>query len=246
MDDAKKYQPMYTQSQMLEEKRKVAEEKQRQAKLQREAIEKEKREQALKLQFERDERSRKILKEKEEKMRMDAQKKKMAKEKQAQKYAAEKAKKPEFVTPKPVEPKTPLNSSLHLVLQKQILSEKTAQQKKEESQATYSFDMLHTDDSTDDESRPSKKRPPAPQWSRSKYFHPLCLDVFPNKCFYNFSETARKPLLAMQSHVDSNVLDTLFSCQPISVDLRDIFPAIDPRKLVRNSSAVWRTPPKHY
>jgi inner centromere protein len=48
----------------------------------------------------------------------------------------------------------------------------------------------------------------------------------------------------MQNHMSARLLDSLFSVQPIDVDLREIFPSIDSKKLVRNSSAVWRTPPK--
>jgi hypothetical protein len=32
------------------------------------------------------------------------------------------------------------------------------------------FELLHSDDSTDDEANPSKKRPPPPEWSKSEYF----------------------------------------------------------------------------
>lgn len=166
LDETRKNQSN-TLTQLLEEKRKNREEKMRQAQLQREAIEKEKREQVLKLQQERDEKYRKIMREKEEKLRMEAMKKKILKEKQAKKYAEEKAKS-EFVVPKPVETPGALtkNDSLHKKLQKSILSTK----KKNESSNVYSFDMLNTDDETDDESRPSTKRPPIPEWSLSKIF----------------------------------------------------------------------------
>jgi inner centromere protein len=211
-------------AQLLEEKRKAREEKQKQAQLQREALEKEKREQALKLQLERDEKHKKIMKEKEEKQRMEAMKKKLLKEKQAKKYAEEKMRKDENAFVKPDPPQS-ANDSLFLKMQKQILMEKEAEKKKLESKKVYDFDMLHTDDSTDDESKPSAKRPAVPSWSK---------------------KSSRKPQIVMQSYVNPAVLDSLFSTKPISVDLREIFPAIDARKLVRNSSAVWRTPPKHY
>lgn len=153
---------------LLEEKRKAREEKQKQAQILREAIEKEKREQALKIQLERDEKYRKIMKEKEENLRMEALKKKIAKEKQAKKYAEEKAK-TNFLVPKPVDPpSSSKNDSLHLKMQKQLILDKSLQKKKEESKNNYDFDMLHTDDSTDDESRPSAKRPSPPEWSKSE------------------------------------------------------------------------------
>lgn len=160
-----------TLTQLLEEKRKNREEKMRQAQLQREANEKEKREQVLKLQQERDEKYRKIMREKEEKQRMEAMKKKILKEKQSKKYAEEKSRKDEFAVPKPVEPQGALikNDSLHKKLQKSIISTK----KKTEMANVYSFDMLNTDDETDDESRPSDKRPPIPDWSYSKIHNKL-------------------------------------------------------------------------
>lgn len=157
----------------VEEKKKNREEKMKQAQQQREALEKENREKVLKQQQERDEKYRKIMKEKEEKQRMDALKKRLMKEKQAKKYAEEKARKDEFLAPapKPIEqPALTKNDSLQMKLQKQILLEKSFQQKKAESKSTYSFDMLHTDDSTDDESKPSQSRPAFPEWSKSKYF----------------------------------------------------------------------------
>lgn len=241
LEDTKK-QLSINAANALEEKRKQREEKQRQAQLQREALEKEKRDQALKLQLEREEKYRKIIKEKEEKQRMEALKKKMLKEKQSKKYAEERAKKDEFAVPKPMDS---MNESLRLKLQKQIMIGKTEQQKKEESKNTYNFDMLHTDDETDDEARPTNKRPPAPKWSSSEFFK-----CFFDRFFSNFprfsSESVRKEAIASQSYTNECVLDSLYPVQPILVDLKEIFPNIDSRKLVRNSSAIWRTPPKQY
>lgn len=165
LDDQKK---AYQAHQMVEEKRKAREEKQRLAAQQREAMEKEKREQALKIQHEREEKYRKIMREKEEKAKNDAMKKKTLKEKQAKKYAEEKSKN-EYAQPKTGEASAlNKNDSLHLKMQKQLLLDRSLQKKKEESKNVYSFEMLHTDDSTDDESRPSTKRPPPPEWSKSE------------------------------------------------------------------------------
>lgn len=232
-------------AQSIEEKRKLREEKIRQAQLQREALEKETREKAIKMQQEREDKYRKVMKDKEEKQRMEALKKQLLKEKQAKKFAEEKAKKEKFLMPKAVAEPSAGNhdESLRLRMQKQMLLEKTAIQKKEDSKNTYSFDMLHTDDSTDDEEKPSKKRPPIPTWSKSKIFRS---NSYQFTHFYLISESTRKPLISMQSHTSTHVLDAFFSTKPITVDLREIFPGIDSRKLVRNSSAVWRTPPKHY
>lgn len=178
-DEAKKVQDRIAANN-IEEKKKNREEKMKQAQQQREALEKENREKTVKQQQERDEKYRKIMKEKEEKQRMEMLKKKMNKEKQAKKYAEEKARnearKDDFLAPapKPMEPPAlKQNDSLQMKLQKQILLDKSFQKKKAESKNTYSFDMLHTDDSTDDESKPSQSRPAMPDWSKSKSFnHP--------------------------------------------------------------------------
>lgn len=157
-------------AELIEERRKAREEKQRQALHAREAMEKEKREQALRQQQERDEKYRKLMKEKEEKQRMEALKKNLKKEKQAKKFAEEKARKDEFAVPRPVDPPTlSKNDSLHLKMQKQLLLDRSLQHQKKEAKKVYGFDMLETDDSTDDESKPSKKRPEAPEWSKSKF-----------------------------------------------------------------------------
>ncbi|KAG5674984.1 hypothetical protein PVAND_004926 [Polypedilum vanderplanki] len=212
-----------------EEKRKQREEKQQKAQLQREAIEKQKREQTLQQQREREEKFRKLMMEKEEQKRLEALKKKQLKENQERKYQEEKLKKEEFLVPK--EPlSASKDNSLYIKMQKQIMIDKAAQQQQQQKKKlqkdsnTYSFDMLNTDDSTDDESKPSKKRPDPPQWSRKQY---------------------RAKLIQVQSFTNSDLLDALFSSQPITVNLKEIFPSIEPRKLVRNSSAVWNTPPRY-
>lgn len=220
-EDLRKNQtPSFNQ---LEEKRRQREEKQRQVQLQREAIEKQKREQTLQQQREREEKFRKIMQEKEDAKRMEAHKKKMIKENQEKKYAEEKARKDDFAVPK--EPQSASkDDSLYIKMQKQIILEKTLSQKKKVDKNTYSFEMLCTDDSTDDESHPSKKRPEPPIWSKKQ---------------------VRSKLIFVQSYANSNVMDKLFSSHPINVNLKEIFPTIDARKLIRNSSAVWNTPPRY-
>lgn len=91
----------------------------------------------------------------------------------------------------------------------------------------YSFGMIDTDDSTDDEEdvalKPDK-RPPPPNWS---------LPV-------NRTKTIKR-----QSEVFMNVIDKFFGDAP-DVDLLEIFPNI-PIKLLtrRDSSFVWRTPTRY-
>lgn len=131
-------------------------------------------------------------------------------------------------------------------MHKQQIQQKIIQQTKEEVKNAYNFDILNTDDSTDDESKPvSAKRPPPPAWSKSNY---LTINHFVDHhiltiCF-SLLDPERKKNIEMQTYINSSVIDTLFSVHPLSVDLKEIFPKIDSRKLIRNSSAVWNTPPR--
>jgi hypothetical protein len=166
--------------QEAEEKKRQREEKQRQVQLQREAIEKQKREQTLQSQREREEKFKKIMQEKEEQKRLEAIRKKMLKENQEKKYAEEKARKEEATTPVPKPdafPSSSKDNSLLLKMQKQIILEKSAK-KKVQVKNVYSFDMLNTDDSTDDESNLARKRPEPPQWSKSIILFFCCYIIF--------------------------------------------------------------------
>ncbi|XP_073813059.1 inner centromere protein [Musca autumnalis] len=88
----------------------------------------------------------------------------------------------------------------------------------------YTFEMLHEDDSTDDEDKVSYKRPPPPSWSRSH---------------------KREPYVLKQEYTPSCYIDCFFSVQPMTPDLKQIFPNIDARHLKRNSSVLWSTPPRY-
>lgn len=83
--------------------------------------------------------------------------------------------------------------------------------------------MLRSEDSTDDEDSQNKNLPPPPSWSRD----PL-----------------RTRLANQQANIPSNMIDTMFGLKPMSPDLREIFPDIDPKLLKRNSSMIWKTPPR--
>lgn len=88
----------------------------------------------------------------------------------------------------------------------------------------YTFDMLESGDSTDEECKQSSKRPPPPSWSTTQNRHAY---------------------VVAQTRVSLKVVDTFFSVAPHDVDLREIFPTIDERHLRRNSSAVWHSPPRY-
>lgn len=91
----------------------------------------------------------------------------------------------------------------------------------------FTFDMIESGDSTDEEddvlSKPHK-RPPPPAWS--------LLD--------NRTET-----ITRQAEISTKIIDKLFG-MPTEVDLLEIFPNIK-RKLLtrRESSFVWNTPTRH-
>uniref|UniRef100_A0A034WMZ1 Inner centromere protein A n=1 Tax=Bactrocera dorsalis TaxID=27457 RepID=A0A034WMZ1_BACDO len=91
-------------------------------------------------------------------------------------------------------------------------------------QSKYTFEMLHEDDSTDEEEKTSYKRPPPPTWSRSH---------------------VRGSAIRMQQYWPTKIIDSFFSVQPMSPDLRSIFPNISSHHLKRNSSVLWTTPPRY-
>jgi hypothetical protein len=88
----------------------------------------------------------------------------------------------------------------------------------------YNFDMLETDNSTDDEEHPSKKRPSHPEWSK---------------------KINRTDQLQTQSYVNIAMLDSYFSSGPIKVSLNEIFPTVKSRNMIRHSSSIWTTPPSY-
>ncbi|XP_011196442.2 uncharacterized protein LOC105221297 [Zeugodacus cucurbitae] len=91
-------------------------------------------------------------------------------------------------------------------------------------QSKYTFEMLHEDDSTDEEEKTSYKRPPPPSWSRSH---------------------VRGAAIRMQQYWPTKIIDSFFSVEPMSPDLRSIFPNISSHHLKRNSSVLWSTPPRY-
>ncbi|XP_028137828.1 histone-lysine N-methyltransferase, H3 lysine-79 specific isoform X2 [Diabrotica virgifera virgifera] len=85
--------------------------------------------------------------------------------------------------------------------------------------------LLPTDDcfDSDDEEYRNKKYI-KPRWSRD--------DVL-------------KRQLYVQLKAGEKIKNTLFCCQTHSPDLIDIFETIDPKKLKRTSSAIWKKPPRY-
>lgn len=55
----------------------------------------------------------------------------------------------------------------------------------------------------------------------------------------------RGPYVLKQEYTPSGYIDSFFSVQPMTPDLKQIFPNIDARHLKRNSSVLWSTPPRY-
>lgn len=211
--------------QTAEEKKKKREQKQQQAAMVREMKEKERLEKIRKKDEEKakhktpeikskkdlDEiqRNLKMLAEKEEqKKRLERQKLEMAEAARKERELLKELKKKEEAEMKRKEQQKLMKSKpQHRVLPK------------------YNFDMLNSDDSTDEEGKVSHKRPYAPpSWSLEKN---------------------RGAAIDQQAFLSTKFIDSLFSVQPMSVNLEEIFPRIDKKHLKRNSSVIWRTPPRY-
>ncbi|XP_052903151.1 inner centromere protein [Anopheles moucheti] len=245
-------------SSLLDEKKKKREEKQRLAAAQREAMEREKREHAERLVREKEEKYRKLVHEKQEKIRIDAQKKARKLEEFEKRRLMEEQKtladqKRDELAKQLAEQQridrelldtlkqNQVKENHEVKLHKQLYQQKMRQQQQQQQAAkkklaaaqteVFTFDMIDTDDTTDedvaeDPSAPrKKKRPPPPAWCQKSS---------------NFQHR-----LTIQARIDTKVIDSLFSVQPMTPDLRVLFPSIDAQKLKRNSSAIWRTPPRH-
>lgn len=88
------------------------------------------------------------------------------------------------------------------------------------AQAETVFDM-NTDDDSDQEINVKRV---VPDWSSKTHLRQTCLCI---------------------KHLPDNLYCTLFSSKPTSINLAEIFENIDPSRLRRQSSAVWRTPPRY-
>lgn len=93
----------------------------------------------------------------------------------------------------------------------------------EDERLNYTFSMLQTDDSTDDEGE-HNFRPPPPQWS-------LPIN--------------RLAVIRKQAEIPAKVIDSFFHSMP-EVDLKEIFPSIGTTLLKRRESSMrWNTMINH-
>lgn len=215
--------------QTAEEKKKKREQKQQQAALVRELKEKERLEKLEKIRKKDEEKIKpKTLAESKSKKELDDIQRnlKMLAEKEEQKKRLEKQKL------EMAEAARKEREYLREMKKKEELEMKRKEQQKlmkakpqQRVLPKYNFDMLHSDDSTDEEDKVSHKRPYAPpSWSLSRN---------------------RGPAIDQQAFLSTKYIDSLFSVQPMSVNLEEIFPRIDKKYLKRNSSVIWKTPPRY-
>ncbi|KAH8279523.1 hypothetical protein KR026_012651 [Drosophila bipectinata] len=192
---------------LAEERKKQREQKHLQAALQREAKDRERAERMAKVAAER-------IKKQEERKRIEERKRQELEELQRKMRQQEEAE---------ALKKAKLKEQEQQKLQ-QLTGAKPKKMLPPPPKTKYTWEMLHEDDSTDDEGKVTHKRPPAPTWSRSH---------------------VRGDAIIMQSHCPTDVIDSFFSVAPTTPDLKQIFPNIDPSQLKRNSSVLWSTPPRY-
>uniref|UniRef100_A0A1A9UV53 Inner centromere protein ARK-binding domain-containing protein n=1 Tax=Glossina austeni TaxID=7395 RepID=A0A1A9UV53_GLOAU len=208
-------------SSQSEERKKQREHKHLLAAQQREAKERERAERFAKLAQEREEKLlKKQLEQERKKREMDEINRKLRLQDEALAASAE-ANKLKAIRAKAAAQEREMLLKLQ---QEQQMSKQRILPPPPKLQTKYRFEMLHEDDSTDEEGKTSYKRPPPPTWSRSH---------------------ERGPYILMQQHVPLDVIDSFFSVQPLTADLKTIFPTIDDRYLKRNSSVLWSTPPRY-
>ncbi|EDW60077.1 inner centromere protein [Drosophila virilis] len=196
---------------LAEERKKQREQKHLQAAQLREAKERERAERMAKLAKEREE---KRIKKQQEKEKLEQRKRMEMEELQRkllQQEEAERIKKQE-------------RELLQQMKLQQLNAAKAKQMMPPPPKSKYTFEMLHEDDSTDDEGKVSYKRPPVPSWSRSH---------------------VRGAAICVQTFCPTDIIDSFFSVAPQTPDLKKIFPNIDPSHLKRNSSVLWSTPPRY-
>ncbi|KAH8391247.1 hypothetical protein KR215_009631, partial [Drosophila sulfurigaster] len=217
--------------QLAEERKKQREQKHLQAAQQREVKERERAERLAKLAKEREEkRLKKEKMEERKRQEMEELQRKMQQQDEAERLKKAKLKEQE-------------REMLHHMKMQQN-SAKAMMPPPPKSK--YTFEMLHEDDSTDDEGKVSHKRPPVPNWSRCEFVLKCLINhSFTNNQFFSFAAHVRGPAISMQSHCPTDVIDSFFSVEPTTPDLKQIFPNIDPSHLKRNSSVLWSTPPRY-
>lgn len=113
--------------------------------------------------------------------------------------------------------------------------------------------LLPTDDcyDSDDPDAEKNKKCTRPLWARSKFlseqvnllFIIIIYVILVRLCIY-FSDENIFPKLKVMEFTGHKIKNTLYSIRPNCPDLQEIFRNIDPKKLKRKSSAVWKKLPR--
>ncbi|XP_034942730.1 reticulocyte-binding protein 2 homolog a-like [Chelonus insularis] len=232
-----------------EEKRRKREEKEQKIKLAREAREKLEQEKRLKLEREKEEKARQALI-MQEKMREEVEKKKIAQNQRAmekeerrkreeqlklqriqeqeeleRRLAEQKRREQETERRRQAEARAQQLAAaeaakLKLQFQAKVKQMQLKQQEAEmQGPLSYKIDS-EPDDESDSESRPKYT---IPFWAKAE---------------------CRKAQLEMQPYIPSNVIMKFFGVKKTTPNLAEIFVGIEKKRLVRTSSAVWKTPPR--
>lgn len=110
----------------------------------------------------------------------------------------------------------------------------------------YKMDSDPDEEESDDESKPKHA---IPRWASSmnlKNFFEVIETyqrIYKNEIYF-FLEHVRQAPLVMQQYIPMRTVLRYFDSKKCTPDLRELFTGIDPKKLKRSSSAIWKTPPR--
>lgn len=224
---------------LSEDKRRKREEKEQKAKLQRAALEEEKK-RALEQQLAREERHKQQLQEKQDrlnKQREDAEKRRiLAKQKHEElKKEEERKRADELRALKKREEdekrKAEEDKRQQVLKARQIQKELEMAERQlaslpksvEPLYMTQKAPLMPTPDCYDSDDEDAPKNIKLQPWNSREALHPR---------------------LRAMSFIDAKVSNTLFCVKAQTPDLQELFPNLDPKKLRRNSSAIWKQAPR--
>lgn len=77
------------------------------------------------------------------------------------------------------------------------------------------------------------------------FFNIYFKDMIIHDVFFLLTENVRQTQLSMQKHIPMKMVLKFFNAKKCTPDLRELFQGIDPKKLKRTSSAIWKTAPQY-
>ncbi|KAJ8670303.1 hypothetical protein QAD02_001562 [Eretmocerus hayati] len=242
-EDAKRKREELLRAQ-ADEKRRKREEKELKNKLAREAKEKLEQEKRLKAEREKEEKAKAAqlalekqreemekkriaqlqrAQEKEEKRRQEELAKQQRQQEQdelVRQLTEQKRREQEMEKRKQAEQKHHFEMKKHQA-EKAPLVAKTKALAPKQVPCSYKIDSDPDEEESEDESKPKHQ---IPSWA---------------------TRNVRQTQLAMQQYMPMKLVLRYFDAKKCTPDLRELFTGIDPRKLKRSSSAIWKTPPRY-